>query len=73
MNGRDDSPDEYIISKDLYLCEGCGEYKRIIIRERELHDYIFDVVILPFKLLGLILWKVIILPYTIYKHKKQKR
>ena len=30
INGTNDSPEKYIISKDLDLCEGCGEWKPVI-------------------------------------------
>lgn len=29
------SKDRFVISKDLDLCKGCGEYKNVIIREKE--------------------------------------
>ena len=34
INGTDDPPSKFIISKDLQLCEGCGEFKNIVIMER---------------------------------------
>lgn len=30
MNGRKDTAAEYILSKELELCEGCGKYKHVI-------------------------------------------
>ena len=33
--GINDSSDKYIISKDLDLCEGCGEYKHVIVRIKD--------------------------------------
>ena len=34
MNEMKDSPRRYILSRELDLCEGCGEYKRVIVVER---------------------------------------
>ena len=30
-----DPPKKYIISKELELCEGCGEYKHVIVRVKD--------------------------------------
>jgi len=34
MDGRDDPPEMYILSKELDLCEGCGQWKHVVIRGR---------------------------------------
>lgn len=34
INGSEDDKKKYVLSKDLDLCEGCGEWKHVIIRER---------------------------------------
>ena len=34
LNNTDDSKNKYILSKELDLCEGCGEWKHVIIIER---------------------------------------
>ncbi len=34
LNEINDSPRRYVISRELDLCEGCGEYKRVIVAER---------------------------------------
>ena len=34
MNEMKDPPCGYILSRELDLCEGCGEYKRVIVVER---------------------------------------
>ena len=34
LNGTKDSPCRYVISWSKDLCEGCGQYKRVIIVER---------------------------------------
>lgn len=31
--GTNDPPEKYVLSKDLDICEECGEMKHIIIRE----------------------------------------
>ena len=38
--GTKDPPEKYVISKDLDLCEGCGEYKHVIIRMKDRY-YLF--------------------------------
>lgn len=37
INGTNDPPDQYVISKDLELCEGCGMWKHVIITERDVY------------------------------------
>ena len=34
VNGTKDSPCRYVLSWEKDLCEGCAEYKRIIIAEK---------------------------------------
>lgn len=34
MNETNDSPCRYVLSREKDLCEGCGEYKRVIVVER---------------------------------------
>ena len=34
MNGTKHSKRKYVLSKDLDLCEGCGELKHVIIKKR---------------------------------------
>lgn len=36
--GTNDPPEKYVLSKDLDICEECGEMKQIIIRERIGYD-----------------------------------
>lgn len=38
INGTDETKDKYVYSKELDLCEGCGEWKHVIVRERGLFD-----------------------------------
>ena len=34
LNEVNDTPRRYVISREYDLCEGCGEYKQVIIKER---------------------------------------
>lgn len=34
MNETNDPPKKYVISKELELCEGCGEWKPVIVKMR---------------------------------------
>ena len=34
INGTNDGKRKYVFSKDLTLCEECGEWKRVIVEER---------------------------------------
>ena len=73
INGTNDSAKKYIISKDLDLCEGCGEWKRVIVAEKKYHYlYKFRFIIIPIKILCTILLRIIFLPYLIYKIIKDK-
>ena len=75
MNGTRHSKRKYVLSKDLDLCEGCGQLKHVIIMERSgyyMHnsEYIF----LPFIIIyGIIhfIWKLLKLPYLIFKNRKK--
>lgn len=74
INETQDSPKKYIISKELDLCEGCGEWKQVVIAERKYY-YLHKIryFILPFKIIYLILYvllRLLMLPYLIYKYKK---
>ena len=71
MNGTNDSKRKYIFSKELDLCEGCGEWKQAIIEERWFYyQYKLRYFLLPFKIIWWIiffLWRLLILPYLIFK------
>ncbi len=62
--GRTYDAKEMIFAKSLYLCEGCGKLKRVVLmtkrayRQRNLRLFA-----LPFYLL----WRLLILPYSIVK------
>lgn len=66
INGKDDPPSRYIISKDLDTCECCGEWKNIIIVER---DYYY---LRKFRV-ALLAWAILTLPYSLYKRKRAKK
>mgnify|MGYP000142076895 CR=1 FL=1 len=74
LNGTNDPPQKFIISKDLDLCEGCGKLTHVILMERK-YAYLrkFRFIAVPFKILYSVLFilcRILILPYLIYKHKK---
>lgn len=52
MNESKDNEKKYILSRDLDLCEGCGEWIPVIIMERKVY-YIhkFRYYILPFRII----------------------
>ena len=69
LNNRKDSPQKYILSEELELCEECGEYKRVIVIERKyyyLHKFRF--VLFPIQVIG----RILLLPYLIYQRRKNK-
>ena len=35
MNETNDDESKIVLPKELDFCEGCGEWKRVIVRERE--------------------------------------
>lgn len=56
INGTDDPPSKFIISKDLQLCEGCGEFKNIVIMERLCdHTDKFQLIAFPLKAVYILL------------------
>lgn len=36
LNGTNDPPEKYKLSKELELCEGCGKWAHVIVAERRL-------------------------------------
>ena len=67
---------KYILSKELDLCEECGEFKPVVIMERNAY-YVhkFKFFILPFKIIYYILyflWRVFMLPYLVFKYYKSE-
>ena len=76
INETKDNERKYIISKDLDLCEGCGELKPVIIMERKAY-YVhkFRYFILPIRIIYNIIyfiWRLILLPYLIFEYNKSK-
>ncbi len=76
INETQDSKRKYVLSKELDLCEGCGELKPLIIMERRAY-YICKLryVILPFRIIYnsiYFIWRLLILPYLIFKYNKSK-
>ena len=76
LNGTNDNASKYIISKELDFCEGCQEWKNVIIVERKfyyLHKLRF--IIFPFKVICIVLfvlWRILIFPYLFYTYRKEK-
>ena len=35
INGFSDPPEAYVLSWDYDLCEGCGQWKRVVVRRRK--------------------------------------
>jgi len=65
LNKSGDSKKKYILSKNLDLCEGCGECKPVIIMERKSY-YIYKLryIVLPIKIICTmiyVLWRLLIL------------
>lgn len=38
INETDDSESQYVLSEELELCEGCGEWTHVIVSERSFYD-----------------------------------
>ena len=75
INGTEGNERKYIISKDLDLCEGCGELKPVIIMELKEYIHKFRYFILPIKIIYNIIsfiWRLILLPYLIFNYNKSK-
>ena len=76
INGKNFSGKKYIISDYLDLCEGCGEFKPVIISSRKTYyAYKFRFLLFPFKVIYKVIhfiFKVVFLPYLIYKRNKVK-
>ena len=65
LNDANDKEENYIMSKELDLCEGCGEWKHVIIVERNsLFKYRLREFVRILKIFG----RIIILPYLIIRY-----
>lgn len=70
INETSESEKEYIISKDLSFCEGCGEFKKVIICKRKAYNaYRFRYVIFIFKFLCVIVF----FPYVVYRYYRIRK
>lgn len=63
INGGKCKKENYILSDELELCEGCGKYKRIVecYRKGIIYDIIsfcFDIISFPFYLLRIIIIRI---------------
>ena len=66
---------KYVISKDLDLCEGCGEWKPVIIMERRAYYIRKFRFFLPIKIIYHIIyffWRLFLLPYVVFCYIKSK-
>lgn len=77
LNEENKSEKSYVLSRDLDLCEGCGEYKRVIMGDRETYYfYKFRRLLFPIRFvyrLIYFLWRLMLLPFLIYKYNKSKK
>ncbi len=65
LHGTIDRPRRYVFSRELKPCEGCGEYRRVIVRmKRYYYLRAMDILLIPFKRLIL----PILLIYKIIQH-----
>ena len=63
---------KYVLSKDLDVCEGCGELKRVIIAERGYYyRRKFKYILFPIKLIEFAV-RILLLPYFVYIRIKNK-
>ena len=77
LNGTNDKPSKYVITKDYYFCEGCSQWKQVIIIEKKnYYWYIIRRFMRPF----IFIWKIIdflgrllIFPYFIYIYVKYNK
>ncbi len=69
IEGTCEDSKKYILSEELNLCEECGEYKHTVVCEKKYHYlYKFRFIVIP----CYIIWRIITLPYFLYKHKKDR-
>ncbi len=67
--GTEKTEKEFILSKELCFCEECCQWKKVIFEvKKDYYEYIFKMVTMPFY----IIWRIILLPYTLYKKIKTK-
>ena len=71
LNGTNDPESKYRISKNLDLCEGCGEWKPVIVSERG-HFFKRTFLSLLFSI-RILYYKLLVLPNFTAKRKHQKK
>ena len=74
INGTEDGEWKYVLSKSLYLCEGCGELKYIIVTERDANIK-FNACAFIMKFLIAILYiifNLLMVPYFVFRYIKFK-
>ena len=76
INGTEDSDRKYILSKDLDMCEDCGEWKSVIIMKRKAYyKHKLRYFILPIRIICNVIyfiWRLVMLPYLILSYSKSK-
>ena len=69
-NGSNDKAGKYIFSKELELCEECGEYKHTIVMYRSAYyRRKFRYILFPFE----IIFRILRIPYVIYCIRKSDK
>lgn len=72
---KNDKANKYILSKNLDFCEGCGQWKHVVVMEKKYYyKRKFKWLIFPFKIIYMIfyvIWRILILPYTLYQYYKK--
>ena len=69
-NLSNDKPGKYILSEELELCEGCGEYKHTIVMYRSAYyRRKFRYILFPFE----IIFRILRIPYVIYCIRKSDK
>ncbi|MBQ8836263.1 MAG: hypothetical protein IJ002_01985 [Clostridia bacterium] len=70
-------PAKKILSKELELCEGCGEMKHVVVGEKGVYYFMGERFLpRPFVYIHIplyILWRIILIPYTIYQRKRWEK
>lgn len=77
INKTNDSGRKYILTEDLELCEGCGEWKRVIIAKRNSY-YMYELryVTFPIEIIGdfiYLLLRLFMLLCSFFKRKILKK
>ncbi len=67
INGTNDPKSKYIISKDVYFCEHCCQWKRVIVEPKK---YYYKNKIRKIMMPFIIIWRILMIPVTLYKFKK---